>query len=73
MLTRKAIHGTMTDRLVKMNFDPCLLAFSKPETRFTAETEDGVVDSLKHLIFHENFIKPWSSEHILATLLTKAF
>ena len=34
---------------------------------------DGVVESLRFLILHENFIKPYSSEHIIASLLTKAF
>ena len=34
---------------------------------------DGVVDSLRYLISQENFIKPYSNEHILGVLLTKAF
>ena len=34
---------------------------------------DGVVDSLRYLISHENSIKPYSNEHILGVLLTKAF
>ena len=34
---------------------------------------DGVVDSLRYLISRENFIKPYSNEHILGVLLTKAF
>ena len=34
---------------------------------------DGVVDSLRYLICNENFIKPYSEEHVLATLLTRAF
>ena len=34
---------------------------------------DGVVDSLRYLLSHENFIKPYSNEHILGVLLTKAF
>ena len=32
---------------------------------------DGVLDRLRH--FDENFIKPYSSEHILGVLLKKAF
>ena len=34
---------------------------------------DGIVDSLRQLVYHENFVKPYSEEHILATLLVKAF
>ena len=33
----------------------------------------GIVDSLRHLVTHENFIKPYSEHHILTCLLTKAF
>ena len=35
--------------------------------------EDGIVDSLKMLIAHENFIKVYSEEHTLVSLLTRAF
>ena len=34
---------------------------------------DGIVDSLRYLISHENFIQPYSNEHILGVLLAKAF
>ena len=36
-------------------------------------SHDGTVDSLRQLIMHEQFLKPWSSQHILTTLLTKSF
>ena len=70
---RKCIKGTLIDRLVKAGHDPLHLAFYKPAQYMKEQTEDGVVDSLKYLIFHENYIKPWSDEHFIATLLTKAF
>ena len=35
--------------------------------------EDGIVDSLKTLLCHEHFLKPYSEEHILLRLLTRAF
>ena len=34
---------------------------------------DVVVDSVRYLISHESFIKPYCSAHILGMLLTKAF
>ena len=33
---------------------------------------NGVVDSLQYLL-HDNFIRPWESEHILAAMLVRAF
>ena len=35
--------------------------------------DNGIVDSIKTLIRHEHFIKPYSEEHILTRLLTRAF
>ena len=34
--------------------------------------EDGMTDSLTSLLQHEDYNKPWSEEHMLVTLLTKA-
>ena len=38
-----------------------------------AQTETGVVDTLRSLLMHEHFIKPYSEEHIMAALLLRAF
>ena len=35
--------------------------------------KSGVVESLQHLLVSENYIKPWSAEHSLVTLLTSCF
>ena len=35
--------------------------------------DNGHVDSIRSLIYHENFIKPYSEEHNLVYLLTKSF
>ena len=39
------------------------------------DTGNGHIDSLRDLLFHDchNFIKPYSSQHLLAYMLTKAF
>ena len=34
---------------------------------------DGVVDSLRYLMSHGDFMKPYPNEHILGVLLTKVF
>ena len=73
ILTGKAEHGTLLDRVIKSGHEPLNLIFNKPKFPRQATEEDGMVDSLKHLLHHENYQTPWSQEHILATLLTKCF
>jgi isoprenylcysteine carboxyl methyltransferase (ICMT) family protein YpbQ len=34
---------------------------------------DGVVDSIKYLLCHENYVKPWTDEIIFVSLFTRAF
>jgi hypothetical protein len=71
--TGETVKGTIIDRIVKFDLCPIECAFSKTiPCRFDGQ-QDGVVDSLKQLIYHDNCIKPWSNEHILTVLLTKAF
>ena len=50
---------------------PCcaFVKYKKP----TFVRECGVTDSLRTLLMHENFIKPYSEEQTLASLLTRAF
>ena len=70
------VSGTLIDRVVKLNVSPVKGMLSKlsPEDLPLEEgNQDGVVESLRFLILQENFLKPYSSEHIIASLLTKAF
>ena len=73
--SRHLIPGTLIHRVVEAGFSPIKSLSIKQQ--FTAHRanniHDGIVDSLRHLIYHENFVKPYSEEHILATLLVKAF
>ena len=78
--------GSTIDRIIECGFSPIDIAFSD-STSFRSRVAgddpiagatlrglgDGVVDSLKYLVFHENFIKPWADEHVLAVLLTRCF
>ena len=41
-----------------------------PETSVT--NNDGLVDQIRHLLFTNNFTKPYSHEHLLVHLLTTA-
>ena len=70
---KKIYEGTIIDRLIKLNVDPCYAAFNKSiDKHCVVEAKDGVVDSLKYILYRETYAKPWSSEHILTVLLTKA-
>ena len=71
------IQGTLLEKIVKTGFNPLEVIFKKyPFTcseSDTREQDDGVIDSLRYLVHHDDYNKPWSEQHILATLLTKAF
>ena len=42
-----------------------------PETSVT--NNDDLFDSIRHLLFTDNFTKPYSQEHLLVHLLTTGF
>ena len=69
------VPGTLLDRILKLKLSPVNCIFSSRVSHFghINNVHSGVVDSLKYLICHDNFIKPYSEEHVLATLLTRAF
>ena len=66
--------GSMIERILHLGFSPIQVTFSGRGNKFRATgQEDGVVDSLKYLTAHDNFIKAWSNEHVLTVLLTRCF
>ena len=64
---------SLLGRVIKSGFSPVRLLFNKPNYTFLNTTSCGIVDSLRGLIMHEHFFKPYSDEHVLGVLLTKAF
>ena len=69
----ETVPGTLLDRVVSMGESPSKRAFNSqyvPETSVT--NNDGLVDSIRHLLFPDNFTKPYSHEHLLVHLLTTA-
>ena len=66
------IPGTLVSRVVKSSLSPMNCVFN-PSPREVVKSKCGIVDSLKNLIMTENFIEPYCEEHILATLLVRAF
>ena len=74
LTTGKTIEGTLSHGIVKQGSSLVSLALgSRPSRSSQICDGHGVVDSLKFLVFHENFIKPYKEEHLLVSLLTRAF
>ena len=68
------IPGTLIHCVMEAVFSIKCLSIKQQLTAHRAyNIHDGNDDSLRHLVCHENFVKPYSEEHILATLLVKAF
>ena len=68
----ETVPGILLDRVVSMGESPTKRAFNSqgiPETSVT--NNDGLADSIRHLLFTDNFTKPYSHE-ILVHLLTTA-
>ena len=77
ILKGTTIKGTVLDRIVGAAVDPLdLITDSSPSTGPVYDTvgeEDGLVESLRFLLLHDDYNKPRSEEHILVILLTKAY
>lgn len=68
------VKGTIIEKLVSGGDSPTQLLFDCNYPRHDIPFNDnGIVDSLRYLIMHSNFLKPYSDEHIIASLLVKAF
>jgi hypothetical protein len=72
VLTGKVTKGTLIANILNMGMSPLNTAFCANSKVPYHYDESGVVDSLTYLVMHEHFIKPYSDEHILTTLLTKS-
>ena len=69
----ETVTGTLLDRVVSTDESPSKRAFNSqyvPESSVT--NNDGLVDSIRHLLFTDNFTNPYSHEHLLVHLLTTA-
>ena len=65
------IPGTLVHRIISYGLSPIKCIFNK--IYLPADPVCGVTDSLKMLLRNENFIKPYSEEHVLSSLLTRSF
>ena len=72
MLNGTSVENTIVNKIVKLGFSPMKAAFhkifpSKPNA------DSGIHHSLQYLLYHDNFVKPWAEEHVIANLLTRSF
>ena len=71
----RSIDGTIVARISSMGLSPLNCVFSTPISHkihiYTGQ--DGYIDSLRYLLHHSNFIKPYSEEHVITKLLTRSF
>jgi hypothetical protein len=70
------ISGTIIDDILNMGLSPTSCIFNNHKQALSTcinISGNGHVDSIRALIHHENFIKPYSEEHTLVNLLTKSF
>ena len=71
VLYGKLTPGTLLHRVVRSSQSPIDLEFSSiVHLRNNDTLHDGHIDSLKILLYHENFMKPYGEEHLLVHLLT---
>ena len=69
------VPGTLVGNLLQKGISP--MHYTLNNNRINLPKFDsginGHIDSIRDLLFHDNFIKPYSSQHLLAYMLTKAF
>ena len=71
-LNGKCIPDTLMGRVVKLGFSPTRAALSYTKPTLHSKPLDGIVDSLRSVIFSPNILSRGSSGHTLLKLITKA-
>ena len=68
-----SVEGTILSRVINIGISPLSCIMNNVATKCAKPPADGIIDSLRFLIHSENYIKPWSVDHLLVKLFTKAF
>ena len=66
------VPNTLVNRIVAFNLSPVRSTFTKYRSPVLNE-DSGLIGLLRYLLMCENFIKPYSDEHVISVLLTKSF
>jgi len=69
------VKNTLLDRLVQYQLSPTDTFLCKPKTSKGARLNmcSGLVDSLRYLIYNDNYVKLGSDEHFLTSLMLRSF
>ena len=67
------VPGTLIHRLVNMGVSPTSILLDTGAIISSHTTADGIVDSLRAILYHDNYVKPWCNEYMLVKLLTRSF
>ena len=68
------VPGNIVSNILSMGLSPVQCAFN--DSKFHPPNSinyNGHIDSIRAMVFHENFITPYSDEHTLVYLLTTYF
>ena len=74
LTNNEVIPGTLIQRLISQGVSPVKTILNMPKKCYgNTNCENGVVDSLQNMLFHDNYIKPHSNEHMMTIFLLRAF
>ena len=73
ILDTNLVPGSTVSRIGNLGLSPVNVIFNKVTQIHDNCYNDGIVDSLRSMIFSENFIKPWCNEHILVQIANESF
>ena len=70
--------NTVTDKVISMGISPMAIAIDlvfkcKIKLSYNSNEETGLIDSLRYLLYQDNYIKPYSDKYTLVILMTKSF
>ena len=73
--TGLTINGTLLHRIINYGYSPIEVMSKSEKIKVTNDLYDsnGIVHSLRFLIFNDNYIKPFSDEYMMVKLLTSSF
>ena len=67
------IQRMFLSHVINMNVSPVKAVFKKIKKKCVSQYSNGLVDSIKNVIFSEEYIKPHSTEHTILNLLLRSF
>ncbi len=70
VLSGHVYQDTLIEKVIATRQSPISLAFKKSGHTEGQRSENGHVDYIRMLLHHENFVKPYSEEHLLVHHLT---